>query len=110
MTRDWFAVFAGPLAWFAAHVASWMVVPGAHEAGSVVGLVVIDTVALAIAIIAGALAAGRARQLLRQPPGDRQTQRARFVAVAGVLLSAVSILLIIGLLLPVALLGPGAEP
>ena len=31
MTRAWAAVFAGPLAWFAAHVASWMLAPPAHR-------------------------------------------------------------------------------
>jgi hypothetical protein len=110
MTRDWLAVAAGPLAWLVAHVASWMIAPGAHDAGGVVSLFVIDTVALAIAIVGGLVAARRLRALKRQPPVDRRVERARFVALCGLALSALSILLVIGLMLPLGLLVPGAEP
>ena len=144
MTRDWFAVCAGPMAWFCAHVASWMLVPGAHDAGGLAGLYVVDLVALAVAVTAGALALGRIRALHREAPepppppspepassepaldvpslpvppppppsprpSDRRAQRARFLAVSGLVLSALSILLVIGLTLPLFLLVPGAEP
>ena len=110
MTRDWFAVFAGPLAWFVAHVASWMAAPGAHEAGSVAGLCVLDLAALAIAITAGVLALRRVRALRDVPPVDRRVSRARVLAASGLVLSAFSILLIVGLALPLVLLSPGAEP
>jgi hypothetical protein len=110
MTRDWFAITAGPLAWFAAHVASWMIVPGAHEAGRLAALRAIHAGALVIAAIAGATALGRLRALYRVPPADRTLQRARFLAASGVALSALSILLVLGLALPTFLLPPGAEP
>jgi hypothetical protein len=110
MKRDGFAVTAGPLAWFIAHVASWMLVPGAHEAGSVAALWAIDAAALAVAVVAGVIGLGRVRVLSRQTPVDRRVQRALFVAASGVALSALSILLVIGLTLPTVLLLPGAEP
>jgi hypothetical protein len=110
MTRDWFAVIAGPLAWFAAHVASWMLVPAAHEAGPLVGIYLVDIAALAIAGVAGVLAAARIRRLGRAPDEDRRAQRARFLAACGLALSALSIVLVIGLTLPLVLLVPGAEP
>jgi hypothetical protein len=110
MTRDWFSVAAGPLAWFAAHVASWMIVPGAHEAGRLAMLRTIDAVALAIASIAGALALARFRALYRLSPADPRVQRARFLAASGVALSALSVVLVLGLALPTFLLLPGAEP
>lgn len=110
MTRDWFAVFAGPLAWFAAHVASWMLAPGAHETASIVGLYLVDLAALVIAVAAGVSALGRVRALRGVPPSDRRTQRVWFVATCGLGLSALSIVLVIGLSLPMLLLGPGAEP
>jgi hypothetical protein len=110
MRRDWFAVFAGPMAWFAAHAASWLLVPGAHEAGDLAALYAIDAIALAIAVAASMIALGRTRALLRESPADRRVQRARFVAISGLALSALSVLLVIGLALPVFLLSPGAEP
>ena len=110
MTRDWFAVAAGPVAWFCAHVASWMLAPGAHEAGSVAGLCVIDAVALAIAVLAGVLALGRIRALRDASPDDPTASRAGFLARSGLGLSALSIVLIVGLALPVFLIAPGAEP
>jgi hypothetical protein len=110
MKRDWFAVAAGPLAWFIAHVASWMLVPGAHETGSLAAVYVIDAVAIAVSAVAGAIALGRVRALRRDPPAGRGAERMRFVAASGVALSALSILLVIGLTLPVVLLIPGAEP
>ena len=108
--REWLFVFAGPLAWFAAHVASWMIAPGAHESGRVRGLVVVDLIALAIAFGALVIAAIRVRALVGQPADDRQAQRARFMAGGGLALSALSIVLLVGLVLPVVLLAPGAEP
>jgi hypothetical protein len=110
MTRDWFAVLAGPLAWFVAHVASWMLVPGAHEAGPLAALYVIDAAALAISLTSGALALGRIRTLRRVAEPDRRAQRARFLATGGLALSALSVLLVVGLTLPLVLLVPGAEP
>jgi hypothetical protein len=129
MTRDWFAVVAGPLAWFIAHVACWMAVPGAHEAGRLAGLYAIDVAALAISVVAGVLALGRIRRIrglsgaqspdvadtggeLALPPllPDRRVQRAWFLALSGLGLSALSILLVLGLTMPILLLSPGAEP
>jgi hypothetical protein len=110
MRREWFAVLAGPLAWFAAHVASWMIAPGAHESASRAALWVIDLVALAIAVVGGAVGLGRLRALGAAESGERATDRARFVAASGVGLSALSVLLVLGLTLPTLLLLPGAEP
>jgi hypothetical protein len=110
MKRDWFIVVAGPMAWFVGLVASWIVTPPAHESGRLAALRAIDLAALAIAIIACALAVMRVRALSRVPAADRHVQRARFVAGCGVALSALSILLVIGLALPTFLLVAGAEP
>jgi hypothetical protein len=110
MTRDWIAAAAGPLAWFASHVASWMLAPPAHDKGDVAPLLTVDAAALAIAIAAGIVAWRRVRSLHHTPPVDRRLQRARFLAVSGVALAALSILLVLGLALPIFLLLPGAEP
>jgi hypothetical protein len=100
MTRDWIVLAAGPLAWFAALVADWMLTPGAHEAGSVAALYAIDAAALVVALVACALAARR----LRANAPDR------FVVVAGLGIAALSAVLVIGLAIPLVLLLPGAEP
>ena len=110
MTRDWICVLAGPLAWFIAHVASWMLAPGAHETAGLAGLYAVDAAALVISVAAGLAAAARLRGLGRVAPVDRAAQRARFLAASGLGLSAISILLMIGLVLPNILLGSGAEP
>jgi thiol:disulfide interchange protein len=110
MKRDWVTMIAGPMAWFVALVASWVVTPPAHESGRLEALRAMNLVALAIAIIACALAVMRVRALSRLTPADRHAQRARFVAGCAVALSALSILLVIGLALPTFLLVPGAEP
>ena len=110
MTRDWVCVLAGPLAWFIAHVASWMLVPGAHDAGDLVALYAIDAAALAIAVAASVAALSRLRSLRRTPTSDRRVQRAQFLALSGLGLSGISIVLVIGLVLPNVLLLPGAEP
>jgi hypothetical protein len=110
MTRAWAAVFAGPLAWFAAHVASWMLVPPAHRPGGRTAMVAIELVALAIAFVAGLSALARLRLLRRVPADDHRVQRKQFIAIAGVALSAITIVLMIGLTLPNLLLTPGAEP
>jgi hypothetical protein len=110
MTRDWITAAAGPIAWFAAHVASWMLVPGAHEAGSLIGLYLVDGVALAISILAGVLAIVRLRALRRAPETDPRVQPARLLASAGLALAALSIVLVAGLALPLILIVPGAEP
>jgi hypothetical protein len=110
MTRDWFTVVAGPIAWFAALVADWMLAPGAHQAGSLAGLYAIDLAALAIVGTAGALALGRIRALRGVPPVHRPHQRAWFLAASGIGLSALSVVLVVGLVLPKLLLAPGAEP
>jgi hypothetical protein len=103
--RDWLALFAGPVAWFCAHVASWMLGPPAHEKHSLGAIYTIDAIALVIAIVAAASALLRWRALRGTDRG-----RDRFLAVSGVALSALSILLIVGIALPDFLLIPGAEP
>ena len=52
----------------------------------------------------------RLRRLRGVAPSDRQVQRTRFVVLSGLGLSAMSIVLVIGLALPHVLLLPGAEP
>jgi hypothetical protein len=110
MRRDWIFAAAGPLAWFIAHVASWMLTPGAHETAGLAALYAIDAAALVVAVTAGAGALGRLRSLGRAAPADRHVQRARFLALSGLGLSGMSIVLIIGLAAPYLLLLPGAEP
>lgn len=110
MTRDVARLFAGPAAWFVAHVASWMLAPPAHETGGRGAIWAIDAAALAVAVLAGLGALARLRRLAAAAPVDRQVQSARFLAGAGVAVSALSILLMIGLVLPTFLLVPGAEP
>jgi hypothetical protein len=110
MTRDWVFAAAGPLAWFIAHVASWMLAPGAHETAGLAALYAIDAAAFIVAVTAGAGALVRLRSLSRVAPADRRVQRARFVALSGLGLSGMSIVLVIALALPHLLLLPGAEP
>jgi hypothetical protein len=110
MSRDWIAMFAGPVAWYVALVAGWMLSPSAHGNGSVTGILVIDAVALVIAVAAGTMALVRLRSLGDDRSGDRRAQHARLIAGAGVALAALSVVLVIGIALPDLLLVPGAEP
>jgi hypothetical protein len=110
MKRDWVFAVAGPLAWFAAHVASWMLVPGAHDHGALAGLYAVDLAAVIIAVIAAVLALGRVRALRGVPDRQPGLHRDRFVAGSALALAVLSVLLVVGLTLPVLLLVPGAEP
>ena len=89
-------VAAATLPWIA-HVASWMLVPGAHEAGPLAGLYALDAAAIAIALAAGVATIARLRQLSRASSTDHHVDRARFLALSGLGLSGVSVVLLIGL-------------
>jgi hypothetical protein len=104
------AVVAGPIAWFCAHVASWMLAPGAHEHASLAGLWIVDLAALAVCLAAAIASGIHLRRLHAVDPADRVFTRAHFISGAGLVLSLGSALLVIALMAPLVLLVPGAEP
>jgi len=103
MKGDFLLAFLGPLAWFAAHVASWIVVPGAHETEGASRLALVDLPAAAIALVAVVLAVLRFRRLAVED------QRRRFVVGCAIALGLGSLLLLLGIGLPPLLLPAGAE-
>lgn len=110
--RDtWLAlsVFLGPSAWFALLVASYYVVPGAHEVGRTGWLYLLHAGAVAIVVAAG-IVAFRELAASKGDLSDRVVQRRRAMAIGAVVLSVLSLVLVIGSLIPVLMLPPGAEP
>ena len=87
-----------------------MLAPPAHRTAGRAAMFAIEAVALAIAIAAGLSALARVRRIRGGPDADGRVQREWFIATAGLALSAISIVLMIGLTLPNLLLIPGAEP
>ena len=100
--------FLGPTAWFALLVASYYVVPGAHEAGRTGWLYLLHAVAAVLAVASGSIALREVR--VGGDLSDRFIQRRRAMAIGGLALSVLSFLLVIGSLIPVMMLPPGAEP
>ena len=103
MKGDYVLAFVGPIAWFAAHVASWIVVPGAHETEGAAWLALVDLPAAGIALVAAVLAVLRFRKLAEDE------QRRRFVVGCAIALSLGSLILLLGIGLPPLLLPAGAE-
>jgi hypothetical protein len=109
----WGSAFVGPSAWFADLVVSYALTPDAGVPGDVGHLHVVSL--LAFLITAGALAVASS-QMRRIPikkeedTRDASLQRARFLAVAAVVLCLFSLLLIAGLEIPNWILTPGEEP
>jgi hypothetical protein len=101
---------AGPAAWFALLCVAWAITPAAHEARPTGVLLGLHALALAAAVIPGAVASRALRRARRGAAGDPLTERARFWASAAVALSVASVLLVLANALPLFLLTPGAEP
>jgi hypothetical protein len=103
MIGDYLLVLLGPLAWFTAHVLSYIVVPGAHEARGVPQLALVDAPAAVLAIVVAVLAFRRFRRLAEAE------QRRRVVLGCAIALALLSLLLVLGIALPGLLLPAGAE-
>jgi hypothetical protein len=106
--RLWLVAAAGPAAWAIDFNISYATTPPAHMHGSLAAQYALHAVALAVAIVAAVLAV---RDLRRLRGGeDTVTQRRRFLAIAGVGLSLIAILLVIGTAMPTLMIVPGSEP
>jgi len=103
MMGDYALALLGPLAWFAAHVASWIVVQGAHATEGASRLALVDLQDTAIALVVQVLAVRRFRGI------TDEAQRRRFVVGCAIALSLGSLLLLLGIALPPLLLPAGAE-
>jgi hypothetical protein len=103
MMGDYLLALLGPLAWFTAHVLSYIVVPGAHEARGAPQLALVDAPAAVVVLVVAVIAALRFRRL---PQAD---QRRRFILGCAIALALGSLLLLVGLALPGLLLPAGAE-
>lgn len=99
----WLLILAGPAAWALDFNISYAVSPDAHDHESVLDLHLLHAGAFVIAAIAAVLSGGMLRRAL-------QVERTRFMAAAGLGLSVISLLLIIGNAIPTFMLPPGAEP
>lgn len=98
-----------PLAFLGLLALAYWVVPPAHEPGRQLLLQGMHAGALVIALVG----LGLCIHDLYRTAGTadaRIVQRRRFVAVAGILGAAISVLLIIGMAIPTLMLWPGAEP
>ena len=103
----WAAIFAGPVVWFLSFGANFSLVPWACSLHWKPALYVISLVAM-LCTAASAWAAWRAwYRLGREMPGEGggAIPRARIMAISGLLLSALSFLLILAQAMPEALLG-----
>ena len=108
--RLWAAIALAPLAWFLDLCVSLAVVPDAHMAGRQGTLWAIQGGALLIPVITGLVGWRELGALRDRDPADVAVQRARFLAIAAVALSALAIALILATALATLLLLPGAEP
>jgi hypothetical protein len=97
----WFAIVAGPLAWFGDHSIGYAIVPPAHLWGRTTALIAVHLAATVVCVVAGLVGA---RELRSPHP------RARFMAVAAVAFATISLLLVLGNSIVTLVLTPGAEP
>ena len=112
MRRDvwlWFANFLGPITWFVLLSTAFYVVPGAHESGRVWTVRGMHGAALVLVIVSIAIAV-RELKLGAGDTSDVMVQRRRFLALSALGVSAISLLIVIGMSLTTLLLQPGAEP
>lgn len=109
-TKIWSAATAGPAAWLVLLLVSWVLTPGAHEAGRVPVLRALHVLALVITAIAALIAWREHRRLQGIDSDDDIIQRQRFLARFALILGAASILLVIGSAIPTFMLLPGSEP
>lgn len=103
----WAAILAGPLLFLADLQTSYMLAGPACEAGARGILLPSTAVAAGLVVAAGMLAVRRLRTLPQDadPEGARVPDRNRFLAMAGVVLSAGFLLLIVANLVPKLILG-----
>ena len=105
----WIANLLGPIVWFALLSVGFYVVPPAHESGRHGALFLLHGVAAIL--IAVSIAIGFVE--LKRGVGDTAdvvVQRRRFLAISAISLSAISLLIVAGMLITTLLLPPGAEP
>jgi hypothetical protein len=102
-------VVLAPTAWLTLLVCAYWAVPGAHEPGRQWllrglhgGAVLVAIVALVICVRELKLSVGNGNEMV--------VQRRRFMAIAGIAITALSLLVILGMAVPTFLLWPGAEP
>jgi hypothetical protein len=98
-----------PVTWLTLLVAAYWAVPPAHEAGHQWRLRGLHAGAAVIAIAAIAIC----YRELKLSIGDGNlalVQRRRFMALVGIAISALSLLVILGMAVPTFLLWTGAEP
>ena len=105
----WLANALGPVTWFAMLTAGFYLVPPAHETGRDAILLGVHAVALVI-VIASFVVGIRELKLTAGDAGSVLVQRRRFMAVSAIGFAAISLLIIAGMLIAVAILGTGAEP
>jgi hypothetical protein len=105
----WLAAAAGPIVWFVLLFAAYAVTPPAHVMGRVTALRLLHVAAFLVTLGA-ALVAERELRRLRADRRDPLGERARFLAVGALALSALSAALVVASSIPTFLLVPGAEP
>jgi hypothetical protein len=123
LTRLWFGLGAAPLAWLLVELVGYILVsqsctPGQNGLGAYgvrhpgVALVILDLLMALIAVGGLAVACGMSRQLSQVPPSEAGAPamgRARFMAFAGVLVSAVFLLGILFFGIPPAFVNTCSE-
>ena len=110
-TRDrllWAGILTGPIVWLIHFEAKFALAPLACTAGQKPALVLISLVTLAIAAGAGFVSWAQLRRLSREALADSNAtvERARIMALAGVVLSAGFVLVIAAQAIPELMLAP----
>jgi hypothetical protein len=98
-----------PTTWLTLLVCAYWAVPGAHEPGRQWMLRALHGGAALIAIASLIICLREVKQSVGDG-NDMVVQRRRFMALAGVAITAISLLVILGMAVPTFLLWPGAEP
>jgi hypothetical protein len=100
----WIAALAAPLAWFCDLVISYASTPPAYRHGLATMSYAVS-LSSAVIVLLSAIVLGM--YLRRAPVWECRT---RFVARAGLWISLLSLVLVVGMAIPNFLLAPGAEP
>jgi hypothetical protein len=98
-----------PATFLALLACAYWAVPGAHEPGREWKLRALHGGAALIAI-GSLIICARELKLSVGDGNDTVVQRRRFMAIVGIAVTALSLLLIVGMSVPTFLLWPGAEP
>ncbi len=109
----WAAAAAGPTAWFVDLVVSYALVPSTGAPDGLGRLHLVSVIAFAVTALALVIALFQMRRIPiknEEDTHDASLQRARFMAVAAVVLCLFSLLLIAGLEIPNLLVTAGSEP